>query len=72
MAEMIYNDEGVAVENRYEIVYFGYLFEGDTDGWNFRDADSFEDALSVYHAYPGMITIKDNYYDVSYENDEWS
>ena len=64
-------DEYEQVE-RYTVWYKGYLFEGDTDGYNEHGYDKFEDAIALYHAYGDMIHIKDNEYGVSFEYGEWN
>lgn len=65
-------DEYEQVEN-YTACYKGKLFEDDTDGYNYHGYDRWEDAIALYHAYPDMdISIKDNKYDVTFENGEWN
>ena len=56
-------DEYEQIE-RYTVYYEGYLFEGDTDGYNEHGYDKFEDAIALYHAYGDMIHIKDNEIEV--------
>lgn len=63
-------DEYEQVE-RYTIFYKGFIFEGDTDGYNSHRYDTWEDAYSVYQAYPDMVSIKDNEYDVTFSNGDW-
>lgn len=60
--------------SKWTVVYEGFLFEGDSDGFNRVDYDRFEDAVSLYNAYrhDTYIIIKDNEYDVTLENDEWN
>ena len=57
---------------RYTVWYEGYLFDGDTDGYNEHDIDNWEDANALYDAYGDMIHIKDNEYGVSFDYGEWS
>ena len=57
---------------KYTIWYKGYLFDGDTDGYNEHDCDKWEDAISLYHFYGDIIHIKDNEYGVNFDNGEWS
>lgn len=57
---------------RYTVWYKGYLFDGDTDGYNEHGYDKFEDAITLYDAYGDMIHIKDNEYGVSFDYGEWS
>lgn len=64
-------DEYEQIE-RYTVWYKGYLFEGDTDGYNEHGYDKFEDAIALYHAYGDMIHIKDNEYGVSFDCGEWN
>lgn len=71
MKQRVYNEEGIAIGARYEIVYEGYLFDGDKEGYNRHEVDNFEDAISIYNAYPDVITIIDNEYDVRFANGEW-
>ena len=47
-------DEYEQIE-RYTVWYEGYLFDGDTDGYNEHGYDKF-----LYDAYGDMIHIKDN------------
>ena len=64
-------DEYEQIE-RYTVCYKGHLFEGDTDGYNYHGYDRWEDAIALYHAYGDMIQIKDNEYDVTFANGDWS
>lgn len=57
---------------RYTVWYEGYIFEGDTDGFNEHNYDRWEDAISLYNAYGDMIHIRDNEYGVSFDYGEWS
>ena len=60
---------------KYTISYKGYIFEGDSDGWNSRDEDSWEKAISVYDAYADEendMYITDNEYGVTFHRGEWS
>ena len=57
---------------RYTVWYTGYLFHGDTDGYNYHYYDKFEEAISLYNTYGDMIHIKDNEYGVSFEYGEWN
>lgn len=67
------NEQDVYEEiERYTVWYEGFLFEGDTDGFNEHNYDSFDDAMSLYHAYGDMIHIRDNEYGVSFDYGEWS
>ena len=52
---------------KYTIGYEGFLFEGDSDGWNERGCDKWEDAVALYHAYSDIIQIKDNEYGVIFK-----
>ena len=56
---------------RYTVWYEGYLFVGDTDGYNEHGYDKFEDAIALYHEYGDMIHIKDNEYGVSFDYGDW-
>ena len=64
-------DEYEQIE-RYTVLYEGYLFEGDADGYNEHGYDKFEYAIALYHAYGDMVHIKDNEYGVSFDYGEWS
>ena len=59
---------------RYTVRYKGNIFEGDKDGWNSFNTDRWEDAIAFYHAYSDAteVSIKDNEYDVVFEDGEWS
>ena len=57
---------------RYTVWYEGYLFDGDTEGYNKHNYDKFEDAIALYIQYGDMIHIKDNEYDVVYEYGNWN
>ena len=57
---------------RYTVWYEGYLFDGDTEGYNKHNYDKFEDAIALYNQYGDMIHIKDNEYDVVYEYGNWN
>ena len=57
---------------KYTVWYEGYLFEGDSDGFNEHDYDRWEDAIALYNTYGDMIHIKDNEYAVTFEYGEWN
>lgn len=57
---------------KYTVWYEGYLFDGDTDGYNEHDIDNWEDANALYDAYGDMIHIRDNEYGVTFEYGEWN
>lgn len=57
---------------RYTVWYEGYLFEGDSNGYNEIKVDRFEDAIALYNAYGNLIHIVDNEYGVSYDNGKWN
>ena len=57
---------------RYTVWYNGFLFDGDTCGYNEHEYNRFEDAISLYDTYGDMIHIKDNEYDVSFDCGEWN
>ena len=64
-------DEYEQIE-RYTVSYYGYLFEGDTAGYNEHGYDNINDALALYNVYGDMIQIKDNEYNVVFESGEWN
>jgi len=57
---------------KYTVWYEGYLFVGDTDGYNEHGYDRFDDAIALYEAYVDMIHIRDNEYEVSFDYGEWN
>ena len=59
---------------KYSVRYNGNIFEGDKDGWNSFNTDKWEDAIEFYHTYGNdtEVSIKDNEYDVVFEDGEWS
>lgn len=63
-------DEYEQIE-RYSIRYEGHLFEGDSNGFNERGIDKWEDAIAIYHAYPDIVSIHDNKYGCTFANGEW-
>jgi len=69
---MYYEDEEYLDEGpRFTVIYDGYLFYGDSEGRNSHDYDRWEDVKELMWAYGDIITVKDNYYDVTWENGEW-
>ena len=56
---------------RYSVRYNGKLFEGDSDGYNERGVDRWEDAIAIYNAYPDIVSIHDNQYDCTFSKGEW-
>ena len=56
---------------RYTVMYKGFLFEGDSDGYNKHNFDRWEDAYTIYQAYPDIVSIRDNEYGVTLEDGEW-
>lgn len=67
----MYNEDGDYVGARYTVSYEGYLFDGDTEGINFHDIDSWEEVYSLMVAYRDIITVKHNEYDITWEKGEW-
>ena len=63
-------DEYEQIE-RYSIRYEGVLFEGDKEGYNERTTDSWDEAITIYDAYPDIVSIHDNQYDCTFANGEW-
>lgn len=65
----------MAHESRYTISYKGYLFYGDSEGWNSHDYDRWDDVVSLINAYgseDGLeFEVKDNEYGVTWKNGEW-
>lgn len=65
-------------DKRYSLWYEEPLFENDDrgNGWHGFDCDEWDDVKSVLNAYGEdvRITVKDNYYDVSYDSfeGEWN
>ena len=59
---------------RYTVRYKGNIFQGDTGGWNSFNTDKWEDAIEFYHTYGDAteVSIKDNEYDVVFEDGDWS
>ena len=57
---------------KYTVWYEGYLFVGDTDGYNEHHYDNWEDAIALYNAYGDMIHIKDNEYGLSFDYGDWN
>ena len=59
---------------RYTVYYKGHIFEGDTDGYNTFNTDSWDDAIGFYNTYGNdtEVSIKDNEYDVTFADGDWS
>ena len=55
---------------RYTIHYEGYLFYGDSDGWNHHDYDRWDDIAGIVEVYLG-VWVEDNYYGVRFANGDW-
>lgn len=64
-------DEYEQIE-RYTVWYEGYIFAGDTDGYNEIQIDEWEKAIELYNVYGDMIHIQDNEYGVSFDYGEWN
>lgn len=67
----------MAAKGTYTLVYRGYLFEGDSAGWNFHDYADWGEIISIYDfyadAYPDLeMAIRHNEYGVTLQNGEWS
>ena len=61
-------------ESRYTLCYQGNCFDGDCDGWNFHDYESWEEVIALYDAmieYYDDVAIRDNYYGVTLQHGEW-
>ena len=65
-------DEYEQIE-KYSVRYKGHIFEDDIDGWNTFSTDKWEEAIEFYNAYKNSIdvSIKDNEYDVVFEDGDW-
>ena len=66
-------DEYEHVE-KYSVCYKGHIFKGDTDGYNTFNTDKWEDAIGFYNTYANdmEVFIKDNEYDVTFADGDWS
>lgn len=62
---------GNEILEKYSVCYNGYLFEGDTDGYNTRGCESWESAKAIYDAYPDIVSIHDNEYGATFSNGDW-
>ena len=65
----------MAAKGTYTLVYCGFLFEGDSLGWNFHDYDDWGEIISIYNfyadTYPDLhMEIIHNEYGAHF-NDEW-
>lgn len=58
--------------DRYTVFYEGYLFEGDSEGYNEHGCDKWEDAIALYYAYGDMIHIRDNMYGITFDYGDWN
>lgn len=67
----MFDEEGVKIGYRYTVSYKGYLFVGDSDGWNFHGYDRWEDVNSLINAYGDIIEVEDNEYGVTWAQGEW-
>lgn len=68
----MFNEDGEKIGCRYDVLYEGYLFEGDNvEGLNVHGFDRWEDAIDLYNVYGDMIEIRDNEYGVIFSHDEW-
>lgn len=58
---------------KYTVCYTGFIFEGDTEGTNKYDTDDWDKAIEMYRNYKDVtdICIRDNEYDVTFENEDW-
>lgn len=56
---------------KYTVCYKGYIFDGDTDGYNRHNFDSFEKAMEIYNNYPD-VSIRDNEYGLVFEYGDWN
>lgn len=57
---------------KYSVCYRGYLFKGDSEGYNEHGYDRWEDAKAIYDAYPDIVSIRDNEYGVTFSNGDWN
>ena len=60
----MFNDEGEKIGGRWTLHYEGFLFEGDSDGWNHHDFDRYEDVMGIikfYKNYGMRFWLDDNY-----------
>lgn len=52
---------------KYSICYKGYLFDGDSEGYNVHGYDRWEDTKAIYDAYPDIVSTRDNEYGVTFQ-----
>lgn len=64
-------DEYDQIEN-YTVFYEGYLFDGDSEGYNEHGYERWEDAIALYDAYGDMIHIRDNRCGMTFEYGDWN
>ncbi len=59
---------------KFTINYKGFIFDGDSDGWNSRECNELEYAMAVYDVYAdeeNEMYITDNEYGVTFRNGDW-
>lgn len=54
----------------YTIIYEGYLFDGDTEGFNKHDYNSWDEVKSILENYPS-VTVRNNVWGIYLVNGEW-
>lgn len=59
---------------RYTVNYKGFIFEGDTDGWNELNTDKWEEAYEFYNIYSNdmEVYIRDNEYGILFSYGDWN
>lgn len=68
---MFYDYDYDCTRPKYSIHYEGYIFDGDSDGWNHHDEDDWQNVSWMMNAYPD-IYVEDNEYGVVWHQGEWS
>lgn len=64
-------ENGIKLRSKYTVYYEGYLFDGDSDGWNSIDYDDWRTVNELINAYGDMIYVEDNEYGVTWAHGEW-
>lgn len=54
----------------YTIIYEGYLFDGDTEGFNKHDYNNWDEVKSILEDNPS-ITVRNNVWGIYLVNGEW-
>lgn len=57
---------------RFTVAYDGYLFDGDADGLNVHELDSWDEVRGIIDAYGDTVEVTDRELEITWSHGAWS